>query len=55
MIAPELETRRFRVIGLVVWLFYMIGKIVFSIENCTTEGETPLHKAGFVRRFVILG
>ena len=43
-------------IGLVVLLFYVIGKIVFSIENCTREGETALYmKAGFVCRFVILG
>ena len=42
-------------IGLVVLLFYVIGEIVFSIENCTREGETPLDKAGFMRRFVIPG
>ena len=41
--------------GLVVLLFYVIGKIVLSIENCTREGETALHKAGLVRRFGVLG
>ena len=43
------------VIGLVVLLFYMIGEIVFSIENSTREGETLLYKAGLLRRIVILG
>ena len=35
-IAPVLKSRRFRVISLLVMLFYMIGKIVHSVENCTT-------------------
>lgn len=39
LIAQVLKTKRYRVIGLVVLLFYKMCKIVFSIGHCTREGE----------------